>query len=219
MPKDKDTEKDKELAEAIRRKTGSKPGGSTVTAVSQGVKPGEADKNDGKAAPWHQDILNIVIIEEPDEDLIRLVSATMVSGEAKTLQVIATELTAWDKDGAFVEDKKHSMLKGKIDSTMIYAQPHSVGLMWKFYTTVGRVTAVVSHYANLREAEWIDVMGTIKYHPQADAKAIRLSSISQNPEDKDYIIILVKINGTHNFAEDGGRLAAKKDKGYGKGSK
>jgi hypothetical protein len=155
----------------------------------------------------------VTILEEPNEDLVRMVRAALVGGEAVDLDEAHNAMMEWDVNGTFSSEKLFGMLKAKVDSTLLHGSPHSVGAMWKYHTTVGRLTAVLTHYANLREAgevTWQDVLGCLRHHPSAFCKGIRMSDVTGDPSLSEKIILLVKLNGQHTIAEDGGRIPAKK---------
>ena len=128
------------------------------------------------------------------------------------------QLAAWNEDpkNKYKDSTGFSMMTGKIKSTMLHGSPHSVGVMLVHHTTAGRLAAFVGHYANLTHATVIDVVGCLSYMPDALCFGVALKRVTGREEDELRFIIVVKVEGQHTIAEDGGRIAAMQ-KGGGKG--
>ena len=140
----------------------------------------------------------------------------MTNGDPHTLEWWKEQLQGWETGGGFAEDKQFSMLRGKMESVLLYGTPHSAGIMYKYHNTAGRLTTILQHYQHLKEVRLVDVIGSASFAQEADAFGIRLASLTGKEGDRDKIVIFLKFAGHHAFAEDGGTMQSK-PKGGGKG--
>jgi hypothetical protein len=165
-----------------------------------------------RAIPWKQEIRNLRVVAQPDEDLLDVVRSVMAPGEALELPQLSDEIAKWMIEGAYGEEKKFGMLKGKMESVMVHGMPHSAGLMYKYFTTLGRLTSILRHYKNLKEVQALDVLGAACYIQEAEAFGVPLAAVTGQGEGTA-MVVLLKINGNHAFAEDGGKIQSKKGGG------
>ncbi len=161
----------------------------------------------------------VQIIESPCSELVEMICSALTASDALTLEEWHERLTTWnmDEDNKYKDTTGFSMMVGKIKSTMLHGSPHSVGVMYNYYTTAGRLAATVGHYANLKRASVVDVIGCLAYMPEARCSAISLKVITTREEDLNRFLFIVKLEGSHSIAEDGGRVAALQ-KGFGNGA-
>ena len=84
------------------------------------------------------------------------------------------------------------------------------------HTTAGRLAATIGHYANLKHATIIDIVGCLGYMPEANGFAVALKRVTGRVEDESRFVICVKVEGSRSIAEGGGRVVAPKGGGKGK---
>ncbi len=183
--------------------------------LTAAISPGQ----EGGKLPWHKDIRQLFIDEEPTEDLLEVARSIVTPGEGATLDFWAEALAKWLGGGGFAEDKQFGLLRGKMESVLVHGTPHAPGLLFKFYTTLGRATSILKHYKHLKEVELIDVLGTASFTTEAEAFGIRMSRLTSKEEDASTIVIFLKMKGNHVFAEDGGRVQSRKGGSKGSGKK
>ncbi len=152
------------------------------------------------------------MIDKPSVELIDMGATALSSTDAHTIKEWHEQLTFWQKDekNKYKDNTGFSMMIGKIKSTMLHGCPHSVGVMFVHHTTAGRLAATTGHYANLKHASIIDIVGCMGYMPEARAAAVSLMKITAKEEDEMRFVTCVKLEGSHSIADDGGRVDAPK---------
>ncbi len=181
--------------------------------------PKKAAGSNERNAVWHEDIRNIPMVETPPEDLLNVARSVMTSKEARTIEYWREEVGKWATQGVYAEEKKFTMLRGKMESVMVYGAPHAPGLLYEHATTIGRLANIIRHYKNLQEVTTTAILGAAGYITEAEIFGLRAALVAEEAEEKA-IIIFIRMKGNHAFAEDGGRVQASKgSKGKGGASK
>ena len=161
-----------------------------------------------------------------DEETIHFVqhAAARYDIISETPEELGAKLLEWDETTPFSDPDMGTKLRGKMHSLLVYGVPHSLGPMKDHFVTAGRLATTVSQYADLTEVGILDILGLAYWTPEITVKAHmaiqvfpeEFRGLTQPTPTSHHYIFLIRYNGKHAMAPDGGKIS--NSKGEGKGS-
>ncbi len=130
-------------------------------------------------------------------------------------------LNKWNAETMFKSQEQFDLLRGKLQSVLVFGNPHSAGVMFQRHTSVARLASIISMYSGLETVTKIDILGMACYVSELEIVLVPAFCLEMfRQADQNEVIALCKFHAhQYGIAEDGGKLPKGKGKNQGKGNR